>query len=232
YPAAEERHRVPDDVEVLLEADPQVVPHVQVPGLADDGHDRRPGGEERGEVAVVGGAHAGTPRRPEGGAARLAPPEPAAGADDRAEELRVARIRAGPPALDVVDAELVERLGDAQLVVEREADVLGLRAVAQGGVVELDPSHQAAGRKASCSARTASSQYLASTTTEILISDVEIIWMLIPSAASTSNMRAAMPACVRMPTPTIDTLATSRSPRTSRAPIVCAIPRTSSRAWS
>ena len=48
--------------------------------------------------------------------------------------------------------------------------------------------------------------YLAATTTEILISEVEIIWMLIPSRARTSNMRAAMPACVRIPTPTMDTL--------------------------
>src|SRR5215471_6727159 len=36
---------------------------------------------------------------------------------------------------------------------------------------------------ARCSTRTASSRYFSSTTTEILISDVEIIWMLIASSA-------------------------------------------------
>src|SRR5262249_37065423 len=135
------------------------------------------------------------------------------------EELLVARIRAGPAALDVVDAELVQALRDAELVVEREADVLRLRAVAQRRVVELDLPHHPGVTNASCSERTASSAYLASTTTEILISEVEIIWMLMPSRARTSNMRAAIPACVRMPTPTMEILTTSRSPRTSRAPI-------------
>ena len=55
-----------------------------------------------------------------------------------------------------------------------------------------------------------------SITTVILISEVEIIWMLMPSSASVRNMRAAMPACERMPMPTIDTLAMRSSPDTAR----------------
>ena len=39
-----------------------------------------------------------------------------------------------------------------------------------------------------CSTRTASSMYFSSTTTEILISDVEIIWMLIPSSDNVRNI--------------------------------------------
>ncbi|MCY1179091.1 hypothetical protein D9M73_194720 [compost metagenome] len=69
-----------------------------------------------------------------------------------------------------------------------------------------------------CRARTASSRYFSSITTETLISDVEIIWMLMVSLASASNMRLATPAWERMPTPTIDTLAILVSPMTSRAP--------------
>ncbi len=57
-----------------------------------------------------------------------------------------------------------------------------------------------------CSARTASSMYFSSITTEILISEVEIIWMLMPSSARVRNILLAMPAWVRMPTPTMDTL--------------------------
>src|SRR5205807_7036269 len=80
---------------------------------------------------------------------------------DGAEELLVARVRARPAALDVMDGEVVEPLGDAQLVLEREGDVLGLRPVAQRRVVELDAPHGrvpgGAPIKASCSARTASS---------------------------------------------------------------------------
>src|SRR5262249_8194130 len=60
--------------------------------------------------------------------------------------------------------------------------------------------------KAVCSARTASSVYLACTTQETLISEVEIIWMLIPSLPSTSNIRAATPEWFRIPTPTMEIL--------------------------
>src|SRR5437870_33301 len=218
---------VRDALEVLREADAQILAHLEVPGLADDGDHRRLGAETEAEVAVVGGLHARAAGRAEGRHLRVLQPE----ALDGAEELLVARVRARPAALDVVDAEVVEPLGDAQLVLEREGDVLGLRPVAQRRVVDLDPPH---GRvpgagvggfpiKASCSARTASSVYLASMTTEILISEVEIIWMLIPSLESTSNMRDAMPACVRIPMPTIDTLATSSWPATPCAQISRAV---------
>jgi len=46
------------------------------------------------------------------------------------------------------------------------------------------------------------------TTTDTLISEVEIISILIRSVASTSNMVEATPEWVRMPTPTTETLAT------------------------
>src|SRR6266700_6321978 len=68
-----------------------------------------------------------------------------------------------------------------------------------------------------CSARTASSMYFSSITTEILISEVEIIWMLMPSSARVRNILLAMPAWVRMPTPTMDTLQILSSPRISAA---------------
>jgi AraC-like DNA-binding protein len=65
--------------------------------------------------------------------------------------------------------------------------------------------------KASCSACTASSMYLRSISTEILISDVVMTLMLMPSRASASNIFAATPAWLRIPMPTTETLATSVS---------------------
>ena len=47
----------------------------------------------------------------------------------------------------------------------------------------------------------------ASMTQEILISEVEISWMLMFSRARISNIFSATPACERMPTPTTETLA-------------------------
>ena len=54
------------------------------------------------------------------------------------EELDVLGVGARPAALDVGHAVLVEHPRDAQLVGERQRDVLALRAVAQGRVVEDD----------------------------------------------------------------------------------------------
>src|SRR4030095_1900197 len=57
--------------------------------------------------------------------------------------------------------------------------------------------------KAEWSARTARSAYLAATTQDTLISEVEMLWMLMPSLPSTSNIRAATPEWFRIPTPTM-----------------------------
>ena len=53
------------------------------------------------------------------------------------KERGVARVGSRPSALDVVDAEIVEPLGDLQLVGDGERNVFGLASVAQSGVVDL-----------------------------------------------------------------------------------------------
>ena len=58
----------------------------------------------------------------------------------RREELDVLGVGARPAALDEREAVLVEHARDAQLVGERERDVLALGAVAEGRVVEDDRS--------------------------------------------------------------------------------------------
>jgi hypothetical protein len=54
-----------------------------------------------------------------------------------AKEFGVGRVGAGIAALDIVDAELIQHLRDDLLVVQREIDAVGLRAVAQRGVEEI-----------------------------------------------------------------------------------------------
>ena len=58
--------------------------------------------------------------------------------DGPGEELDVLGVGARPSAFDVVHAEVVELLGDAQLVLDRRRHALDLEAVAQGGVEDLD----------------------------------------------------------------------------------------------
>src|SRR5699024_12698127 len=62
------------------------------------------------------------------------------------EALRVPRDGAGPPALDVGDAELVEMPGDGELVGDRQREALLLGAVAQRGVVEVEGADRPGGR--------------------------------------------------------------------------------------
>ena len=71
-----------------------------------------------------------------------------------------------------------------------------------------------------------SSTLFSSTITEILISDVVIIWMLIPALPSISNMRAATPVCERIPIPTTLSFAIPPCAAKSRAPISVEADRT------
>jgi hypothetical protein len=61
------------------------------------------------------------------------------------EELRVLGVRGRPAALDEVDAEVVELLGDAQLVVDRCRHAFDLQTIAQRRVEHLDRSPGAGG---------------------------------------------------------------------------------------
>ena len=60
--------------------------------------------------------------------------------------------------------------------------------------------------------------YFSSITTDVLISLVEIMMMLMPSSLSTRNILLATPTWLRMPMPTMLTLQIFGSPITSAAP--------------
>jgi hypothetical protein len=111
----EERHRLGDHREVLLARDPHDLLEVQPPGLADDGHDR---GEAAASVCRPSSSAARSARRghPEGDDARRLERLVL----EQAEELELLRVRRGEARLDVAHAELVERVGDADLLLGRE----------------------------------------------------------------------------------------------------------------
>ncbi len=130
----DEADRVRDHVEVLLRRGAEHLDDVEQPALAEDRHDRRLGRDQLAQVRVVLGPVRAVARRAEGRQLRALPADVARSL----EELDVLRVRAGPAALDVGHPELVEHPRDAQLVGERQRDVLALRAVAERGVVEDD----------------------------------------------------------------------------------------------
>ena len=103
--------------------------------LGDKGHDRRARFAQRGDLGVIGRLDAGPAGRAERGELRVLEVQFGDGA---AEELGVLRDRARPAALDEPDAQLVELAGDDELVGHGEVEPLLLRAVSQGGVVDVE----------------------------------------------------------------------------------------------
>ena len=99
----------------------------------------RLGLQDGGEPGIVGGAAAGAPRHAKGDELGVL--------EFRriGEEAIVGRIGARPAALDVVDAQEIELAGDGGLVGHGEIHALGLGAVAQGGVEEIEPVGHAGG---------------------------------------------------------------------------------------
>ena len=105
---------------------------MQRPRLADQRADRREAVGEQPQRGVVGGRAVLAPRHPEGGdlgvRERLA--------REQLEERLLLRVRGREAALDQVDAEVVESVRDAHLLVGGQRHALPLHAVAEGGVVE------------------------------------------------------------------------------------------------
>src|SRR5262245_23250890 len=87
---------------------------------------------------------------------------------------------------------------------------------------QLGWRRQSASSKAACRLWTACSIWSSRTTHDVRIADVEIISMLMPPPARTSNMVAATPGLDFMPAPTMLTRAMSRSDDTPVAPISAA----------
>ena len=81
-------------------------------------------------------------RRPSGRARRVMPKatkrRPTEGAAASPKEGIVGRVRPRPAALDVVDAQGIQGLGDGDLIRHGKVHPLHLRPVAQGGVEEVD----------------------------------------------------------------------------------------------
>ena len=130
----QERHSVGDHREVLLGRAAQHLADVEGGGLTVDGHDRGLDLEEAADLGVLGGADALLAGGAEGGELGVLELQLAG----LGEELDVAGVGAGPAALDVGHPETLELLGDPHLVGDREMNAQSLRAVAEGGVVDLD----------------------------------------------------------------------------------------------
>jgi hypothetical protein len=131
-PRLRQRHRVGDHVDVFGAVQFQRNIDMEVPGLADHADAARRGRENRVEARIVGGAAPGAPCHAEGD-------EPGVMEVRRCrKEAVIGRIGTGPAAFDIVDADAIEFLRDGGLVRDRKIDALGLGAVAQCRIEQVD----------------------------------------------------------------------------------------------
>ena len=107
---------------------------MQDPGLADHRADRGAGIQQRLDVGIVGRVLVGRAGRAKGGDFGVLPGH----LGGALKELDILGVRARPAAFDEGHPQVVQPAGNVQLVVAREGDIFALRAVAQGGIVDLD----------------------------------------------------------------------------------------------
>ena len=130
----EEGNRVADHGKVFFQSYAKDFRDMQRPCFPHDRDHRRLGVEQLAHLRIVLHLHAAAPRHAESCDLRVLPRT----LGRLGKELDVLRIRTGPSALDVIDPELVEALGHAQLVLHTERNAGALRAITQGGIVNSD----------------------------------------------------------------------------------------------
>src|SRR4029079_13773319 len=132
--SVQERDRVTHHRDPLFQVGAQRLGHVQIPGLADQADDLGAGVEQIAQhlrfLRALPGPAGHAERRELRVLQRLLGRE--------LEDIRVARARTRPHALDVGEPDLVELVQDPQPVLDGIGEVRLLGAVAQRRVVELD----------------------------------------------------------------------------------------------
>jgi hypothetical protein len=136
--AHEERHGVGDHPQVLVGIDPHDLLQVQRPRLADERADGREAGGEQPQAGVVPRGDVAPARHAERAHVRAQ-----ALLREALEQLLLLGVRGGEARLDQRDAEVVEEVGHADLLLGRQRHPLPLHPVAEGGVVDEDAAHGA-----------------------------------------------------------------------------------------
>src|SRR5262249_34952747 len=124
---------VGDHPQVLFERGLERDVDVKVPGFAEDRHDGRFGGEQSLNDGVICRDGVRAPSAAERGEHRGAQLQRLRAL----EKFHVFRISAWPTSLDKVDADLIQRAGNFDLVLDRVGQPFALRAVAQCRVINF-----------------------------------------------------------------------------------------------
>ena len=126
--------RFADHGEIFVAAGTKYFVDVQVPAFADDGNDGRLGVDQGPHARVGRGLGAAAAGHAEGADAGV----DEAGGRSVLEKGGVFGVRERITALDEVETERIELVGDVDLIDEAECNALALSTIAEGGVVKLD----------------------------------------------------------------------------------------------
>src|SRR5690625_3779909 len=121
-----------DVFEILIQADAERRADMEIIGFADEADRFRAGIHDFSQHLVIGGRAARALGHAKSQKARMGE------LWRRGEKLGIGRVRARPAALDIVDAKIIERGGDLQLVGSREIDALRLLPVTKRGVEQIE----------------------------------------------------------------------------------------------
>jgi len=133
---AEVFHRVADHRQVFVQRGAQGVLDMPVMTLGHDAGDWRLGVPNGSRHRIVSSFHPHPSSKAEGH--QLSVLEPQCPISHGCKERSVIRIRARPATLDEADTKLVQQACNNELVRHRQVQTLLLRAVAQGGVEDME----------------------------------------------------------------------------------------------
>ena len=123
---------VADDFQIAFPGDAQRHFHMAGAGFPEDGGHPRAAGNQGVQRGVRLRRTGRMVRAAEGGQLRI----PELHVLHGLEKFRLHRVGAGPAALNVVHAQIIQLPGDADLVRRTQVDVFTLRSIAQRGIIE------------------------------------------------------------------------------------------------
>ena len=139
--AAQELDGFENHVQVFFVRDAQNLGHMKIPGLPHNGNRRPPAAEDCFQqglhAGVILGGHSLSSCHAEGADCAVFQIQ----LPHLLKVLRILRIAQRVATLHIVHANLVQPGRNLQLVLEGEAHAFSLRAVTEGGVVDLDAAH-------------------------------------------------------------------------------------------
>ena len=123
-----------DDFEVLIQGDIEGLQRMDVPGFSKDGDDLCVCFDQGLDIRIILGEDPCPTGASKGDNLGLGKRD----GFDLLKELEVLWIGSRPSSFDIMDTQLIQLLGNPDLILHREGNVLGLGTIPKGGIVDFN----------------------------------------------------------------------------------------------